>query len=71
MLERVLEILEQELGQEFHANTDLDSLDLDSLEFLQLIVSLRELGNIADLDIPKLHTPSDIVKALEHDYIRH
>jgi acyl carrier protein len=70
MLEKVLEIIKQELEEEFHADTSIDALDLDSLEFLSLIVSLRELGNIPDSEIPNLHTPADIVRVLEHDYVR-
>jgi acyl carrier protein len=45
MIEKVIALIEQEIGQMVTAETRLDALECDSLEFLDLLLSIeRELG---------------------------
>lgn len=45
MLGKVVALIKQEIGQQVTAETRLDALDCDSLEYLELILSIeRDLG---------------------------
>jgi len=59
----VLEIIERETGQSVTAETPLDSLNLDSLEFMNLLLEIdKETGIvIRDDKIGDLHTVGDIL----------
>lgn len=63
---QVAQIIERETGQKVSADTKLESLDLDSLEFLELIMEIqRETGiEIPDAKIAELVTVGDLVNAI-------
>jgi acyl carrier protein len=63
-LEKVLAVLESELSGPFTETSDLDKLDLDSLEFISLVTSIENaLGvKIPDEQVIYMHTPADIVR---------
>jgi len=46
--------------------TPLKTLGLDSLEFMQLIITLREeAGEISDEQVARVETVEDLVRAIE------
>jgi acyl carrier protein len=67
MTGRIIAIIERETCREHVTpETRLDSLGMDSLEFMSLITCLRaEVGDIPDEAISYLEQVSDIVKLFE------
>jgi acyl carrier protein len=64
MIENVLLILERELGRKLQPNTDLSKIGMDSLEYIELVMTVEaELGKIPKT-IKNLRTPKDIADAL-------
>ena len=63
MIEKVLEIIRRDTGHSVTAETNLDSLDIDSLEMIDLLLSIeRETGIvIPDNRVPHIHKVSDIL----------
>jgi acyl carrier protein len=60
----VCEVIERETGQAVNESTPLESLNVDSLEFIELLLVIgnetgKDITNIADLK-----TVADIVKAV-------
>lgn len=62
----VIEVIEVETGVKVTNETPLDSLPIDSLEFLQLLIELAEVTgkNIPDERIASLRTVGDIAREL-------
>ena len=66
-LQRVIAIVGEETNtstEKLNANTNFFDLGLDSLEFMSLIVALRELGDIPDEKIGGINTIADVVNVL-------
>lgn len=62
----VFSVIERETAQKVNRTTSLDSLNLDSLEFMNLLL---EIGSATGKEVPDsklgdLHTVGDIVEAL-------
>jgi acyl carrier protein len=59
-------IIEVETGQAVTDDTSLDSLDVDSLEFLQLLLQLGEATGkyVPDAKIAAIRTVGDLVREL-------
>ncbi len=66
MIEKVIAVVQRETGrEEIDARTRLDSLGMDSLEFMSLIICLRaEIGDIPDEAISYMETIDDVAKIL-------
>jgi acyl carrier protein len=65
-LEKVLFVVSRETGAgELTAETPIDSLGLDSLEFVSLLLEIeKELGKNPDDDkVPGVETLGDLIKA--------
>jgi len=56
----VMEIVRAETGEDVTPETKLDSLGLDSLEFLDLLLAV---GDIPDSLVPHLNTVNDLYLA--------
>jgi acyl carrier protein len=68
ILQRVIAIVSEETNtsiEKLNANTSFSDLGLDSLEFMALIVALREMGDIPDEKIGGLNTIADVVSVLD------
>lgn len=63
MKDKILDIIECQVGQKVDADTLIDSLAIDSLEFLDLLLSIEEETGvqIPTTSIGKLHTVGDIL----------
>ena len=59
-LDEVIAIVEDETGQKVTAETMIDSLGLDSLEFLDLLI---RVGNVPDEVVPHIHTVNHLYLA--------
>lgn len=67
MLEKLRSLIEEQTGKaDIGASTRLDSLGIDSLEFLSLMLEIqREFDRIIpDSEWPNLHTVGDILERL-------
>lgn len=64
--EQLLILVEEETGREgVTLSTELDSLDMDSLDFLCLMRAVCDrIGNIPEVDWVKFETVGDIAKAI-------
>jgi acyl carrier protein len=65
--EQVCAVIERETAQTVDESTRLDSLEVDSLEFVNLLL---EVGNETGKEVPPekwgdLHTVADIVRELD------
>ena len=62
----VLQIIEAETGQKVTPETSLDSLDIDSLEFLQLLIQLSEVSGktMPDDKIAGIRTVGDLIREM-------
>lgn len=62
----ILEIIEVETGTKVTNETSLDSIDVDSLEFLHLLLQLGEVTGkyISDAKIASIRTVGDLVREL-------
>ena len=66
MLEKVIAVVSRESGQEVNENTFLDSLGLDSLEFVCLMQAIaNEVCEIPDTAWVNINTVGGIAKACE------
>lgn len=64
-IEDVIQIVESETGQKVSPDTELSTLGLDSLEFLDLLI---RVGNIEDEKVPDINTVRDLWAAqYEHE----
>jgi hypothetical protein len=59
-IEDVIRAVEDETGQQVKPETEISALDMDSLEFLNLLV---QIGNIPDAVVPRINTVSDLYLA--------
>lgn len=59
-LDYVKAVVENETGRKVEAETKLNDLSLDSLDFLDLII---KVGNIPDAIVPKINTVNDLYLA--------
>ena len=66
-LERVLKVIEDQIGVEATAETKLLDITSDSMEMLSLIVELETEFNIDLEDEHNLCTVADVVKVLEKE----
>jgi acyl carrier protein len=63
-IEEVLAVVSEETGQRVNQDTELKDLGLDSLEFLELILSVStKCGEIADSAVPSINTVNDLYLA--------
>jgi acyl carrier protein len=62
----VCAIIERETGQKVTKETELESLNVDSLEFLELLMKIGDESGkeISDERIPSLKTVGDIAKEI-------
>jgi Phosphopantetheine attachment site len=60
-IEQVILKVEDQTGQKVTADTPLSELELDSLEFLDLLVQV----GVLDVNAPRLHTVKDIYLAAQ------
>lgn len=60
MLIEVLEIVKEHTGEDVTPETELSSLGMDSLDFLDLLI---RVGNIPDRVVPHLNTVNDLYLA--------
>lgn len=62
----IYEVIEVETGQKVDDSTSLDSLPVDSLEFLQLLIELSESTGktIPDEKIAAIRTVGDLAREL-------
>jgi acyl carrier protein len=69
MIEKVIEVVAAEVGRdpsELSAETRLDSLGMDSLEFVALMLSVaEEIAPIPDEKWVRIETIGDIAQAFE------
>jgi acyl carrier protein len=67
MIEKVIETVERETGQKVTAETSLDDLGLDSLEFISLVLAVGEATGktIPDEKIAGLTRVEDLARELE------
>lgn len=66
-LEKVIAIVSRETGEDVNADTRLDSLGLDSLEFVCLIQAIQsEVVDVPEEEFVNINTPEEIVKVCEH-----
>lgn len=65
--ETVCAVIERETGEKVDSNTSLDSLPVDSLEFMELLITIgNEIGKeVPDGKIGQMQTVGDIVRELE------
>ena len=61
-IEEVIAIVDDETGKKVSADTELSTLEMDSLDFLALIV---RIGNIPDAVVPRIETVNDLYLAAE------
>lgn len=61
-IEEVIAIVDDETGKKVSADTELSTLEMDSLDFLALIV---RIGNIPDAAVPRIETVNDLYLAAE------
>lgn len=62
MRDKVLEVIAEEVGHPVNEGDLLDDLGLDSLDFINLMMQLREkAGPIEDSQFPSFRTVADIV----------
>lgn len=59
-IEDVMEKVESETGQKVHQDTKLSSLNLDSLEFVDLLI---QVGDVPDSVVPRIDTVNDLYLA--------
>lgn len=65
-LKKVIEIVKQETGAEVNADTALESLGLDSLEFVELMLAIaKDCADIPDAHWGELNTVGDMAQACE------
>lgn len=66
MLEEIIALVEEETGKEVTADTLLDSLDIESLDFLDLLLTIQEKFGviIPDSVVAKINNVGDMVKAV-------
>lgn len=62
----IYDVIEVETGQKVNDSTSLDSLPVDSLEFLHLLIQLGELSGkyVPDDRIAAIRTVGDLVQEL-------
>lgn len=66
ILEKVIEIVSRETGGEVNADTRLDSLGLDSLEFVCLIQAIQsEVVDVPEEEFVNIETVDGIAKVCE------
>jgi acyl carrier protein len=69
MRDKVLAIVAQETGADpetLQDGTEIDSLGMDSLEFIHLMLEIRDqLADIPDSALPAIVTVGDLVRAVE------
>jgi acyl carrier protein len=61
-IEDVMTVVKEHTGKDITPETRLDSLGMDSLDFLDLIVSI---GNISDAVVPHINTVNDLFMAAQ------
>lgn len=67
ILEKVIEIVSRETGGDVNADTRLDSLGLDSLEFVCLIQAIQsEVVDVPEEEFVNIETVDGIAKVCEH-----
>jgi acyl carrier protein len=59
-IEDVIQKVEEETGQKVTAETNLNDLGLDSLDFVDLLV---QIGEIPDSVVPRINTVNDLYLA--------
>ena len=66
MLETIIVLVEEETGKEVTADTLLDSLDIESLDFLDLLLTIQEKFGviIPDSAVAKINKVGDLAKAV-------
>lgn len=66
ILEKVIEIVSRETGGNVNADTRLDSLGLDSLEFVCLIQAIQsEVVDVPEEEFVNIETVDGVVKVCE------
>lgn len=62
----ILELIERETGEKVEESTALENMNIDSLDFLDLIVVIRkEIGFISDVDAGNALTVGDLMRAVK------
>lgn len=62
--EHVAAVVENETGRKVTGETALNDLGLDSLEFLELLITVsNKCGDVPDALVPRLNTVSDLYLA--------
>jgi acyl carrier protein len=61
-LVEVLEIVKEHTGEDVTPETELSSLGMDSLDFLDLLI---RVGNVPDQLVPRLNTVNDLYLAAQ------
>ena len=59
-IENVIAVVDDETGKKVSADTELDTLGLDSLDFLALLI---RVGSIPDNVVPRINTVNDLYLA--------
>ena len=64
-MQDILSVIEQQTGHKVDSDTPIDSLGLDSLDFIDLLLAIeRETGVVVpDSKVADIHTIADILKA--------
>lgn len=67
MLEKLAELIKSETGAAVTAETKIEELGIDSLEFLDLLLVIeRELGKVPDEKLPYIGTVGALADAIVH-----
>lgn len=66
MREKIIALVEEETGKQVTMDSDFDSLGVDSLEFVDLILKAQQLSGkvITDAEVAKINTVGDLVSAV-------
>lgn len=66
MREKIIALVEEETGKQVTMESDFDSLGMDSLEFVDLILKAQQLSGkaITDAEVAKINTVGDLVSAV-------
>jgi acyl carrier protein len=70
-LEKVIAVVGRETGADIEASTRLDSLNIDSLEFVCLMQTIQgEVADVPDSEWAAIETVNDIAEACDRSTIQ-
>lgn len=71
MIDKVIALVERETSEAVTAETRFDSLNIDSLDFLELILQAQNEFNITipDATVAELNTIADLAKVIDELHV--